>query len=373
MSGSSGARVEHSWLAAGFLLVLATFVAASQPAFSQEDTCNQPLATTGDCDLKRPVQMAESWSSISEDRSPAVRKPPSRHTFLTFSAEGKIIENRIETNGSLESRSRYTVADGGQTVIVESDGSTSHGQGMNQAEQVLSYDEQKHLILRQTRSNKGLLQDTERNTFDGAGRKLSQDFYSADGRLSEHIQYMYDDQGRLLRECHPGMGYFEYQYPASNQERKLYVSSDGKCDQQMSARVPRWVIETTYDNAGRALIEVSSGAGAKGDENWLWPYQSPEAGRVTKSYDEQGHLLDQTDYSTNGTVEFTESHGYDQAGNIISETINGAGFVEAHRFQYSYEFDDHGNWVQKTTYGLGPDGSRKVLEVDYRKLTYYNN
>jgi hypothetical protein len=373
MSASYGMSARRFSLLSGFVFVIASFLTAAQPAFSQEAPCNQPLATTSDCDLKGPVHMAESWSSISEDRSPALRKLPSRHTFLTFSAEGKIIENRIESKGALESRTRYTVTDGGQTVIVESDGGTSHGQGMNQAEQVLSYDEQEHLILRQTRSNKGILQDTERNTFDDAGHKLSQDYYSADGRLSEHIEYSYDDQGRLVRECHPSMGYFEYQYPASNQERKLYISSDGACDRQMSAAVPRWVIDTAYDNSGRALIEVSSGAGAKGYESWLWPYRSPEAGRVVKSFDKQGRLLDQTDYATNGDIEFTESDRYDGAGNMISETVNGAGLAEARRFQYSYEFDDYGNWVQKITYALGPDGSRKVLEVDYRKIAYYDN
>jgi YD repeat-containing protein len=97
------------------------------------------------------------------------------------------------------------------------------------------------------------------------------------------------------------------------------------------------------------------------------------SGRVVKTYDADGRILSETHYSPDGVIAFTESNGYDPDGNIISQTMNGDGFVEVHRFQFVYEFDAQGNWTQKTEYGIAPDGRRKVLEIDYRKLSYYAN
>src|SRR5438270_14066031 len=40
--------------------------------------------------------------------------------------------------------------------------------------------------------------------------------------------------------------------------------------------------------------------------------------------------------------------------------------------RYSYEYDDHGNWVQKTTSGRPrPDGALQDFDATTRILTYY--
>lgn len=366
MSSGSDARSRNCLLFALLFSGTLLFFMTATSAFGQEDTCNKPLATVGDCDLKGNVHISESWKFVPTDRNPSAP-----HTFVTFSPEGKIDEEQIEKDGSLVSSFRYMSQDDGGTIIIES-GGASRGRVTKPVRQVLSYDEQGHLVLLQTTSDRGILQDNEKSTFDKAGHKLSQEYYAADGSLSEHVDYKYDDQGHVIRECHPGIGYFEYQYPAPNREKKLYFPSDGSCDQQASAATPKWAIETTRDDAGRPVSEISTGEGATDFENWLWPYHSPKAGRVVKTYNEEGHLLHQTDYGINGGIEFTESDRYDSAGNMISQTISGDGFAEPHRFQFSYELDDFGNWVQKSSYSLGPDGRQKIFEVDYRKLTYYH-
>jgi len=371
MLNDLGARSRIRSFSVGLFPITLLLLTAATSTFGQEDTCNRPLVTVGDCDLKGNIHISESWKVVTNARNPAAQNPSSQHTFVTFSSGGKIAEERIEKDGSLKSSFRYVSEDGGRTIIIES-GDASPGMVTNPMAQVLSYDEQGHLILLQTRSDKGILRDNEKSTFDDGGHMVSQEYYGADGRLSERIEYDYDDQGRIILECHPGRGYFEYQYPEPNREKKLYFPSDGLCDRQVSAATPKWVIETTRDNAGRALSEMIMGEGATNSENWVWPYHSPKAGRVVKTYDEEGHLLDQADYGISGQIDFTESDRYDSTGNMISQTINGHDFVEAHRFQFGYELDDFGNWVEKTSYVLAPDGSRKIRQVDYRRLTYYH-
>jgi hypothetical protein len=132
------------------------------------------------------------------------------------------------------------------------------------------------------------------------------------------------------------------------------------------------MVETTYDDAGRPLDETTTGTGLTGYTDQPWPYESHKAGRVVKTYDDKGRVLDETDYAPNGDVRFTESDRYDQAGNVISETIGGAGSAEVHHLQFRYDFDAHGNWTRKTEYALDSDGSERALREDSRSLSYYN-
>ncbi len=187
----------------------------------------------------------------------------------------------------------------------------------------------------------------------------------------------YDGQDRetLVRQIELPSGrvtsHTEYEYPA--EDRKRTLDFGGCRDSNTPASVPTYLIETTYDSAGRVIEKTTS---APGQQKGMWCEDTPQPGRVVRQYDDQGHLVDQT-YETNGIRNGHTSYSYDRFGNETGELwhhqqADGNSTVAGQEFVY--EYDRNGNWTSKTTYDLDNNGNhRKVGTVEHQKFTYYRH
>jgi hypothetical protein len=362
------------------LCLLPALVAAVRPAYAQMEACRHPLETAADCGLKGPVRTAESWGSFPDakrERQNANKVEPP-HNFLSFSPEGVVTGGGVDNNGDRKVDWRYVRDESQRSVTLDQTAADNPQQADFHAERVFFYDPQGHLILIEDAAPDGTLQDVERFLYDGAGDELWEEDY-AEGRRYDRIDYTYDDLGRLIREAHLNRGYMEYEYPSPGRTVAVYFPAGGEDDQQSPAIKSSLTIETTLDDAGRPLDEVTKGAPLEYRKDQPWPYEyltsggykSRVSGRVIKTYNDQGRILTQTNYTPSGKRDFVEIHEYDKDGNILSQTMGGDDFVETHRFQFGYQFDAQGNWIQKSQYAVGSDGTREIIEIDYRKLAYY--
>ncbi|HEY6466528.1 MAG TPA: hypothetical protein VIY69_11090 [Candidatus Acidoferrales bacterium] len=359
----------------GALIALIAFI---QPTYAQLEECHQPLKTAADCRLTGPVQTVEAWCDFPDTgrrRRPANKVAPA-HNFLAFSRQGVVTGGGVDNNGDLKLEWRYVQDESQRSVTLDQAKATSSNQADFRAHRLFFYDPQGHLILMQDAAPDGTLQDVEKFLYDGVGDELWEEDY-AQGRRYDRIDLTYDDQGRLIRETHFDRGYMEYHYQSPNRRIAVYFPPDDPGQPQTAK--PKLTLETTFDGGGRPLDETTIGAPLEVYTGVRWPYEYLASdgyeyrlsGRVTKTYDAQGRVLKQTNFSPSGKIDFAETNEYDNDGNIISQTIGGDDYAATHRFQFAYEFDAQGNWIQKTQYALYSDGTREIVEIDYRRLAYY--
>jgi YD repeat-containing protein len=205
--------------------------------------------------------------------------------------------------------------------------------------------------------------------FDAAGRETSFVHCSTDGKYCGRTESEYDEQGRLKlqREIELPSGRTEtrteYEYPAENRRRALDFSPTIR-DPDVPASLPTWIIDTTYDGAGRVIEETTSAPGTAKNEGCD---HCPSPGHIARRYDDQGHLMDERDSGWGGHTIYT----YNEQGDVISKHVLQAGVGET-GWDFGYEYDRFGNWTSKTWYQLDSSGKRgKPLRVNHQKLTYY--
>lgn len=291
----------------GALIALIAFI---RPTYAQLEECHQPLKTATDCGLRGPVQTAEAWSSFPDagkGRQPANRAAPA-HNFLAFSRQGVVTGGGIDNNGDLKLEWRYVQDESQRSVTLDRVKGTGSNQADFRVQRVFFYDPQGHLILMQDAAPDGTFQDVDKFLYDGAGNELWEEDY-AQGRRYDRIDLTYDDQGRLICEAHLASGYMEYSYPSTN--RRIAVYFPPNVPGQSQTAKPKLTLETTFDDAGRALDETTIGAPLEVYTGVRWPYEYlasdgyeyRQSGRVTKTYDAQGRVLTQTNFTPSGKID----------------------------------------------------------------------
>lgn len=137
-------------------------------------------------------------------------------------------------------------------------------------------------------------------------------------------------------------------------------------------------------------------------------------GREVLAYDDKGRLHSQTRYDSRGTVEGKEIRTYDNEGRLFEKSdayetyrynARGQLILEIRNvkpddpnfrkvsyeydknglivkeeeftnkglrqsFDYTYEFDSHGNWIKQVSIGSGTDG-KFLSDETYRVINYY--
>jgi hypothetical protein len=86
-------------------------------------------------------------------------------------------------------------------------------------------------------------------------------------------------------------------------------------------------------------------------------------------YDDSGREIMQTIFTGENVPGYRKSHNYDKKGNVIEEkSYAGSGeIISSESVNYSYEYDDLGNWIKKSAYG--PEGVE--IMVSERHIEYY--
>ena len=385
----------------GFLLVAMAAFCVADPIYGQtvalsgSYACYQSMsARLGDCNrLHGPVHTVELWSSY---RNPDSQSAATYRTILTYSRDGLLIGREVRRNGAVETREQYQKTAAGSTRVEDNDdvleGETHH------SETVTYLNPRGELISSESKEN-GVLTSTEKSEFDDAGRKVSELDCWGGGKTCSRTESQYDSQGNLtlVRQVELPSGRVtsrtEYEYPEGNRKRTL--DFDSLCgDPNAPASLPTYIIETTYDGAGRVLeATTTSPAQTWAQENThpggvmnLPSPHCPQPGHVVSRYDDHGRLLQQTsethglDRETLASTSFR--YAYDASGNEISllttTTRPNCGNAilfpcpDETRSELSYKYDRFGNWTSRASYTLDERGRRgKPSSVDYQKLTYY--
>jgi YD repeat-containing protein len=177
----------------------------------------------------------------------------------------------------------------------------------------------------------GVITSRAVSAYDGRGRKVEMTFYNPDGAVNHVQTFVYDDRGKLIREAH--------------------LNPDGTV---------RNVSVYTYDAGGR-LRE--------------WSMQKPDGSlsqRKVSNYDEKGREIEWTVYRGDGTPALGQRSSYDERGNVVESLRYGNGVLVS-RETFTYEFDAHGNWVERRLVRetVKEGYSLTEVEVSYRTITYY--
>jgi hypothetical protein len=126
--------------------------------------------------------------------------------------------------------------------------------------------------------------------------------------------------------------------------------------------------EDRYDRHGR-LVETSG-------------YCSNPPGSIRHDthflYDQKGQVAKKLEYDPHGPYEATVAFKYDAAGQVAEETWSSNDGRIASTIRYTYTFDSHGNWVERTSQRCTPPskGSDRLVceepRTEKRTITYYD-
>ena len=182
-------------------------------------------------------------------------------------------------------------------------------------------------------------------------------FYNDTGNIEEEIEYKTENVVMFRRQ---------YEYDALDRplEESLLDGTDKvlskysyKYDMKgnLSERIvykknSKW--SYTYDKAGNLTEEKGYTADGKLDS------------RIGYEYNANGVITAEITYTPEGKVNIKDEYTYDNLGNMVQKVHSiGTGITQT--YNYIYQFDAAGNWIQKTEYKAG-----KAYRVYIRKFRY---
>ena len=142
--------------------------------------CDEPLAKESACGLRGPLDTVEFWYSSPSAQNPAMEDAAVRHTVMTFSEEGRLIEREIRNDAVYASLNRFESDDGGLTVMTLSEWA-NNGQA-HRIEEVVSFNEKGQMVSRKENLDGGPFTGYMKQEFDSDGHGVSLLHCSTDGK-----------------------------------------------------------------------------------------------------------------------------------------------------------------------------------------------
>ena len=98
-------------------------------------------------------------------------------------------------------------------------------------------------------------------------------------------------------------------------------------------------------------------------------------GRDVTVYNEHGDYLEQKRYAASGSLDFHWTYTYNERGHLTEMASLDEDGIPKQKFVYVYEYDERGNWSQRTTLGFAAGGGVESTFVPRlvtrRRITYY--
>ena len=206
-----------------------------------------------------------------------------------------------------------------------------------------------------------------------------QELYQADGALTTWIEFTYDGEGRLLRNCYNFNGGEDAEYCVENS-----YDAKGQLVRQQdydAEGAPLNRTEWTYDGKGNQIREqYYTQNGEPGDwtehtydaegKDLGWQYYNADGslgGRTEYTYDEQGNRIREQYYADGEHIRGTMTYTYDSGGRQTGK--EGYGEDGAVISCSQYEFDEAGNQVLWREDQDG-DGETDIwIEYTYKAFT----
>ena len=270
------------------------------------------------------------------------RYPGGHRVDSTFSPEGHLLEKRQRN------------ADGSEWSVI------------------CRYDDSGRIVERQQHGKPSELISYR---YDSLGRLLSVTARSAYG--DEHVResYQYDAAGRKTRIVHPppipaganvGIAIdcmFEFS-PEASSIVTLFDEQD---------RPSMRIFYDPNNNADRVVLLRHDAHGRLVEEGEREP-----DGTIARDrnriyiYDDNGQPIEITTHHSLGT--FRKTFAYNEHGDLSRERQEHRLIVddtEDWTSHYLYQYDDRGNWTERTTEVETSDGARRVNLIERRQLDYY--
>lgn len=214
---------------------------------------------------------------------------------------------------------------------------------------------------------------SEITTCDSAGRPVELLTKNRDGTLRERTTRQYEENG-ILETTYDGSGGLKdsYVWHATDVQSGDKSISETYADNELESR-------TIVQQNNNATHEETTNYGRDGKVSSTMTQESKDgitnlvrtdkSGNpvVSDTRDGSGHLRARTVYDKNFFMKTT----YDADGRMIRMERHASNGKLLNAFVYSYQNDDHGNWIRQTTSTELPHGQSHVTEIVSRRITYY--
>lgn len=189
------------------------------------------------------------------------------------------------------------------------------------------------------------------NTFNLLGNKSEDIKFKADSSVDKRYNYIYDETGRriemqLFSSDNVLITKIIYTYTPDG-----FLSSDQSYDINGNADKK---IEYHFDDKGYVTLETIYNSGNNLKK------------KLSHVYDLSGNQTETLIFKSNGELEKHEIRLFDKYGNVTEEkTYDPAGKL-IRTMNYSYFFEDSGNWIKKISF---LDGKPNL--ITRREISYY--
>jgi hypothetical protein len=196
--------------------------------------------------------------------------------------------------------------------------------------------------------------------FDRQGKKLEKFNYRTDGVQLPKTTYSYDTSGLLLKEHH-----------FSAVSGKPYLETVYNYDPQ--GRVKEEIGKNLEDNKGLSRKIYTHDDKRNYTELTEYDWNNTPRERVGIVWDSEGRVSELVGLSP----ECSGCKGkvtYNDKGRAVEMILTRPGASDVEKIKYTYEDDEHGNWVKKTLYRWVTEEGKsfyKLMNITYRTLTYY--
>lgn len=226
----------------------------------------------------------------------------------------------------------------------------------------------------------GLLRTRTLTSYNAEGVKTASVTYEAKDKVSSKATYKIDDKGRVAESSN-------YDNNGTLTYRTVnFYDEGGRLKEQRSEETEGATTKAfKYDTDGR-LIETSrvNGAGElTGKTNYAYStggtrveymvYKDKTvAGKTVRNLDAQKRKAEIAFYRVNGARAWIWNFSYDERDNVIGEEFSND--LSAAKSDYSYEFDQQGNWVKRTEsqwYRVSGNLVAVPFGAHYRTISYY--
>ena len=218
------------------------------------------------------------------------------------------------------------------------------------------------------------------------GLLLSEEYFNIDGSPANRIDYTYENGILTLKtQSHPKI---------INPDREIFISaSDGRileAEKIFSKGNYGWKYRNSYDNTGRIVLT------SKYDRFWKWKlvysrmfeYNDEGLLSATEGFGMTSELLWRDEHSYDPEGRIVESRKYNPEGEIVVRILNEYNdfkqftrreFLDHNNssyavYSYGWNYDEHGNWINKITGREVQGSSSEYLVPDSmisRDIEYY--
>ena len=196
--------------------------------------------------------------------------------------------------------------------------------------------------------------------FDQGGKKVEKFNYRTDGVPLPKTTYSHSKNGVLLKENHysavSGKPYLETIYVYDSQGRlKEEIGKNIEDNKILSRKL------YSHDEK-RNYTEVA-------DYDW----NNVLRGMIGFIWNNQGKVSEILGFSPNGDSLGKGIVTYEERGNVVEMIFSTAAGAVVKKEKYTYEFDEHGNWIKKTLYHWVTEEGKsfyKLMNITHRTITY---